>query len=140
MLYGGTSLDQKIQKGLYIFACTNSVMDPIVYGYFNLRKSNRNNRNQVGENSVPIYVWMTWRGTIIYFIIKGFAVIVRWNLKENIIICYSSHLLGLSNVQIRHLVNEETMYIYLDADLPSMNQMIGPFYFMIFCKQYHKLW
>ena len=56
MLYGGTSLDQKIQKGLYIFACTNSVMDPIVYGYFNLRKSNRNNRNQVGENSLYLFI------------------------------------------------------------------------------------
>jgi gonadotropin-releasing hormone receptor len=57
MLYGGTSLDQKIQKGLYIFACTNSVMDPIVYGYFNLRKSNRNNRNQdthVGQNTLAL--------------------------------------------------------------------------------------
>ena len=78
MLYGGTSLDQKIQKGLYIFACTNSVMDPIVYGYFNLRKSNRNNRNQVGENSIPIYKWMVWGAqSFKYFIIKGFAVIVR---------------------------------------------------------------
>ena len=136
MLYGGTSLDQKIQKGLYIFACTNSVMDPIVYGYFNLRKSNRNNRNQVGENSVPIYIWMTWRGTIIYFIIKGFAVIVRWNSKENICICYSSHLLGLSNVQIRHLI---CTYISMQI-CHQWIKWLGPFILWSFGKQYHKLW
>ena len=39
-------LDQTIQKGLFLFACTNSVMDPIVYGFFNLKKNN-SNRNQV---------------------------------------------------------------------------------------------
>ena len=38
-------IDQQVQNTLFIFACINSVMDPIVYGYFNLR--NKNNRNQV---------------------------------------------------------------------------------------------
>ena len=32
-------MDQRVQNLLFIFACTNSVMDPIVYGFFNLRKS-----------------------------------------------------------------------------------------------------
>ena len=32
-------MDQRIQNSLFIFACTNSVMDPIVYGFFNLRKA-----------------------------------------------------------------------------------------------------
>jgi len=31
-------IDMRVEKFLYIFACANSVMDPIVYGYFNLRK------------------------------------------------------------------------------------------------------
>ena len=34
-------MDQRIQNSLFIFACTNSVMDPIVYGFFNLRKAKR---------------------------------------------------------------------------------------------------
>ena len=34
-------IDMRVEKFLYIFACANSVMDPIVYGYFNLRKKNR---------------------------------------------------------------------------------------------------
>ena len=49
-LFGGESfkqLDPRIEKTLYIFACTNSVMDPIVYGFFNLRKSRNTTRSQV---------------------------------------------------------------------------------------------
>lgn len=30
-------VDQRIQKGLFLFACTNSCMNPIVYGLFNIR-------------------------------------------------------------------------------------------------------
>lgn len=30
-------VDQRIQKGLFIFACANSCMNPIVYGAFNIR-------------------------------------------------------------------------------------------------------
>ena len=48
-------MDQRVQNLLFIFACTNSVMDPIVYGFFNLRKStagggagNRGGRGGVG--------------------------------------------------------------------------------------------
>ena len=29
--------DQKLQKGLFLFACLNSVMDPVVYGFFHVR-------------------------------------------------------------------------------------------------------
>lgn len=36
-------VDQRIQKGLFLFACTNSCMNPIVYGLFNIpRRSNKN--------------------------------------------------------------------------------------------------
>lgn len=36
-------VDQRIQKGLFLFACANSCMNPIVYGLFNIpRRSNRN--------------------------------------------------------------------------------------------------
>jgi len=31
------TVDQRVQKGLFLFACTNSCMNPIVYGYFNFR-------------------------------------------------------------------------------------------------------
>ena len=30
-------VDLRIRKGLFLFACTNSCMNPIVYGYFNFR-------------------------------------------------------------------------------------------------------
>ncbi|XP_066599951.1 adipokinetic hormone/corazonin-related peptide receptor variant I-like isoform X2 [Prorops nasuta] len=30
-------VDQRIQKALFLFACTNSCMNPIVYGFFNIR-------------------------------------------------------------------------------------------------------
>ncbi|XP_075216246.1 adipokinetic hormone/corazonin-related peptide receptor variant I-like isoform X2 [Lycorma delicatula] len=38
-----STVDQKIQKGLYLFACTNSCMNPLVYGAFNIR-TRRNDR------------------------------------------------------------------------------------------------
>ncbi|KAK0076177.1 hypothetical protein PV325_005788, partial [Microctonus aethiopoides] len=34
-------VDQRIQKGLFLFACTNSCMNPIVYGAFNIRRTNQ---------------------------------------------------------------------------------------------------
>lgn len=36
-------IDQRIQKGLFLFACTNSCMNPIVYGAFNIRDRNKVN-------------------------------------------------------------------------------------------------
>ncbi|KAF4527496.1 hypothetical protein B566_EDAN015433 [Ephemera danica] len=30
-------VDQRVQKALFLFACTNSCMNPIVYGAFNIR-------------------------------------------------------------------------------------------------------
>lgn len=36
-------VDQRIQKGLFLFACTNSCMNPIVYGAFNIRDRNKVN-------------------------------------------------------------------------------------------------
>ena len=35
-----SKLDSRLQQILYIFACTNSVADPFVYGFFNLRLGN----------------------------------------------------------------------------------------------------
>ncbi|XP_022920796.1 adipokinetic hormone/corazonin-related peptide receptor variant I-like isoform X2 [Onthophagus taurus] len=37
-----TKLDPKIQRGLFLFACTNSCMNPIVYGVFNIRAKRAN--------------------------------------------------------------------------------------------------
>ncbi|XP_011498624.1 PREDICTED: gonadotropin-releasing hormone II receptor isoform X1 [Ceratosolen solmsi marchali] len=34
-------VDLRIQRGLFIFACTNSCMNPIVYGAFNIRKGHK---------------------------------------------------------------------------------------------------
>ncbi|XP_058820770.1 adipokinetic hormone/corazonin-related peptide receptor variant I-like isoform X6 [Topomyia yanbarensis] len=31
------SVDQRVQKGLFLFACTNSCMNPIVYGIYNIK-------------------------------------------------------------------------------------------------------
>jgi hypothetical protein len=36
------TVDQRVQKGLFLFACTNSCMNPIVYGYFNFRSGRGN--------------------------------------------------------------------------------------------------
>ncbi|XP_055599579.1 adipokinetic hormone/corazonin-related peptide receptor variant I-like [Uranotaenia lowii] len=32
-----SSVDQRVQKGLFLFACTNSCMNPIVYGVYNIK-------------------------------------------------------------------------------------------------------
>lgn len=32
------SFDPRIQKGLFLFACTNSCLNPIVYGFYNIRR------------------------------------------------------------------------------------------------------
>lgn len=45
---GSQKVDQKLQKGLYIFACTNSCMNPIVYGAFNIRPRRTDRRGGVG--------------------------------------------------------------------------------------------
>ncbi|KAL1390370.1 hypothetical protein pipiens_003171 [Culex pipiens pipiens] len=39
------SVDQRVQKGLFLFACTNSCMNPIVYGVYNIKL--RKGRNSV---------------------------------------------------------------------------------------------
>uniref|UniRef100_A0A1B6LW18 G-protein coupled receptors family 1 profile domain-containing protein n=1 Tax=Graphocephala atropunctata TaxID=36148 RepID=A0A1B6LW18_9HEMI len=44
-------LDQRVQKGLFLFACTNSCMNPIVYGVFNIR-TRRRAPGQVRHRSV----------------------------------------------------------------------------------------
>ena len=35
------NIDMRVEKALYLFACSNAVMDPFVYGYFNLWRSSR---------------------------------------------------------------------------------------------------
>lgn len=42
-------LDERIQRSLFIFACVNSVMNPIVYGFFNLRKKTARRSQQVKQ-------------------------------------------------------------------------------------------
>ncbi|KAL2712038.1 adipokinetic hormone/corazonin-related peptide receptor variant I-like isoform X1 [Vespula squamosa] len=39
-------VDQRIQKGLFLFACTNSCMNPIVYGIFNIRDRKKSTTSQ----------------------------------------------------------------------------------------------
>lgn len=36
-------VDQKVQKGLFLFASTNSCMNPIVYGLYNIPRRSREN-------------------------------------------------------------------------------------------------
>lgn len=35
------AIDERIKKGLFLFACTNSCMNPVVYGLFNIRPRRR---------------------------------------------------------------------------------------------------
>ncbi|XP_054277217.1 adipokinetic hormone/corazonin-related peptide receptor variant I-like [Macrosteles quadrilineatus] len=44
-------VDQRVQRGLFLFACTNSCMNPIVYGAFNIR-TRRRTPGQVRGRSV----------------------------------------------------------------------------------------
>lgn len=39
-------IDQKIQKTFFLFACLNSAMNPIVYGFFHLKRDNRQQDQQ----------------------------------------------------------------------------------------------
>lgn len=43
--------DIVLQKSLYLFACTNSCMNPIVYGVFNLKR-NKTDRNTVKKFTI----------------------------------------------------------------------------------------
>ncbi|XP_031632169.1 gonadotropin-releasing hormone receptor isoform X2 [Contarinia nasturtii] len=43
-------VDQKIQRGLFLFACTNSCMNPIVYGFFNIPR--RSDKNELRNSNV----------------------------------------------------------------------------------------
>ncbi|XP_065078136.1 adipokinetic hormone/corazonin-related peptide receptor variant I isoform X1 [Ochlerotatus camptorhynchus] len=47
-------VDQRVQKGLFLFACTNSCMNPIVYGVYNvkLRKNRKPDGVKSGQSSV----------------------------------------------------------------------------------------
>ncbi|KAF5270240.1 hypothetical protein FQA39_LY08454 [Lamprigera yunnana] len=45
-----SEVDPRIQKGLFLFACTNSCMNPIVYGMFNIRP-HRDREQSVYYNS-----------------------------------------------------------------------------------------
>ncbi|XP_060537041.1 adipokinetic hormone/corazonin-related peptide receptor variant I [Cylas formicarius] len=47
-------VDQRIQKGLFLFACTNSCMNPIVYGVFNVRARRRGVRVRPRVDSNPL--------------------------------------------------------------------------------------
>ncbi|XP_058454971.1 adipokinetic hormone/corazonin-related peptide receptor variant I-like isoform X2 [Malaya genurostris] len=50
-----SSVDQRIQKGLFLFACTNSCMNPIVYGIYNIKiRKNRKSCDCLALNSNTI--------------------------------------------------------------------------------------
>lgn len=44
-------VDQRIQKGLFLFAVTNSCMNPIVYGAFNIRGREQNYNKSVNRTT-----------------------------------------------------------------------------------------
>ncbi|XP_053696963.1 adipokinetic hormone/corazonin-related peptide receptor variant I isoform X2 [Sabethes cyaneus] len=47
-----SSVDQRLQKGLFLFACTNSCMNPIVYGIYNIKiRRNRKSCDCMSLNS-----------------------------------------------------------------------------------------
>lgn len=53
-------VDQRIQKGLFLFACTNSCMNPIVYGIYNIRKK-PNMKNVTNQYQI------VWKESYIFF-------------------------------------------------------------------------
>jgi len=53
------TVDQRVQKGLFLFACTNSCMNPIVYGYFNFR-SGRGSGYRVPWQRAGLQVRKKW--------------------------------------------------------------------------------
>ena len=68
-------MDQRVQKALFIFACTNSVMDPIVYGFFNLRKAKRSNPGGGGGGcvtSAPVSNAAITGRTTVHMTVSGF--------------------------------------------------------------------
>lgn len=52
-------VDQKVQHALFMFACTNSCMNPIVYGAFNIRTRRTLVTQDVGESMASVRV-VTW--------------------------------------------------------------------------------
>ena len=46
-----SQVDRRVERFFYIFACANSVMDPFVYGYFNLRPSSRPTSDAAVKNT-----------------------------------------------------------------------------------------
>lgn len=85
-------VDERIQRALFFFACTNSSMNPIIYGIFNIRQ----------RNKVRIY-YLKWLVISLYFLnslyfLKDFfsKIIILYNcfyypfffpIDSNIIIC-----------------------------------------------------
>lgn len=51
-------VDFKIQKGLFLFACTNSSINPIVYGAYNIRKTSAVQGRTRGSNTCTTEVKM----------------------------------------------------------------------------------
>ncbi|ODM89590.1 Gonadotropin-releasing hormone II receptor [Orchesella cincta] len=50
-------VDQRIQKALFLFACTNSCVNPIIYGLFHFRKtetSTHASRNEGNTTEIPL--------------------------------------------------------------------------------------
>ncbi|XP_046592124.1 adipokinetic hormone/corazonin-related peptide receptor variant I isoform X1 [Neodiprion lecontei] len=67
-------VDLRIQKCLFLFACTNSCMNPIVYGVFNIRNRKRQDattsqrvasstsRGVLGQGTTEVMCRVSWRG------------------------------------------------------------------------------
>lgn len=55
-------VDQRVQKGLFLFACTNSCMNPIVYGVYNikLRKNRKTENGKSNQSSVILKNTVTY--------------------------------------------------------------------------------
>lgn len=52
------SVDQRVQKGLFLFACTNSCMNPIVYGVYNIKLRKGRNSIFFGKVGNNILKWL----------------------------------------------------------------------------------
>jgi len=71
-------VDQRVQKGLFLFACTNSCMNPIVYGYFNYR-SRRGRGYRVPSQRAGPQVRNKWSREV-----EGAAIFPRFPWGKNL--------------------------------------------------------
>lgn len=60
-------VDQRIQKGLFLFACTNSCINPIVYGLYNIPRRASDKVSNVFRISNFVRLLSYWKIILTYY-------------------------------------------------------------------------